>query len=260
MVKITRDEAKGGCMPKGVNKKPKATVAETPTPREELRGRIVLEAIDLLTEGGREALTTRAVANKAGVQPPTIYRLFGDKKGLLDAVSQHGFSAYLQEKNIRDFGPSPIEGLRAGWDLHVGFGLANPALYSLMYGDPRPHVRLPAAEASLLILKEHIRRIAANGQLRVSEGRAVNMMHAAGCGTVLTLLTMPKSDRDTGLSESAREAAISAIAIITHSPIAESPAPFAAAITLRAVLTDPVPRLSHAERVLLREWLDRLVS
>jgi AcrR family transcriptional regulator len=36
---------------------------------------------------GRRAVTTRAVAAGAGVQAPTIYRLFGDKDGLLDALA-----------------------------------------------------------------------------------------------------------------------------------------------------------------------------
>ena len=55
------------------------------------RDRILAEAVDLLARGGREALTTRAVAAAAGVQAPTISRLFGDKQGLVDAVAEHGF-------------------------------------------------------------------------------------------------------------------------------------------------------------------------
>src|SRR3954452_18482594 len=100
------------------------------------RTRIVTAAAALLADGGRDAVTTRAVAAAAGVQAPTIYRLFGDKTGLLDAVAEHGFQAYLGGKAAPD--GDPVECLRAGWDLHVGFGLANPGLYALMYGNPRP--------------------------------------------------------------------------------------------------------------------------
>ncbi|NED93539.1 helix-turn-helix transcriptional regulator, partial [Streptomyces sp. SID11233] len=46
---------------------------------EGLRERIVAAATELLEESGREAVTTRAVAARAGVQAPAIYRLFGDK-------------------------------------------------------------------------------------------------------------------------------------------------------------------------------------
>ena len=38
-----------------------------------------------------DAVSTRAVAAAAGVQPPTIYRQFGDKEGLLDArIADYG--------------------------------------------------------------------------------------------------------------------------------------------------------------------------
>jgi AcrR family transcriptional regulator len=41
----------------------------------------VLEAAArLLSSGGVDAVSTRAVAAAAGVQPPTIYRQFGDKQ------------------------------------------------------------------------------------------------------------------------------------------------------------------------------------
>ena len=67
--------------------------------REVSRQRIIEAAADLLAHEGREALTTRAVAAAAGVQPPTIYRLFGDKDGLLDAVIEHGYATFLAAKH-----------------------------------------------------------------------------------------------------------------------------------------------------------------
>src|SRR4051794_36006940 len=53
------------------------------------RDRILQAAARLLAEGGREAVSTRAVSRAAGVQAPTIYRQFGDMQGLLDAVASH---------------------------------------------------------------------------------------------------------------------------------------------------------------------------
>src|ERR1044072_7590634 len=97
------------------------------------RERIVAAAARLLAEGGSDAVSTRAVSTAAGVQPPTIYRLFGDKQGLLDAGVAHGCAAYRADKTATDPTDDPVEDLRAGWDLHVGLGLANPALYGLMY-------------------------------------------------------------------------------------------------------------------------------
>ena len=108
------------------------TLAAAPSPRD----RILRAAAMLLAEGGREAVSTRAVSAAAGVQPPTIYRQFGDMQGLLDAVAADGFARYLRAKVAREGTEDPVADLRAGWDAHIDFGLANPALYALMYGDP----------------------------------------------------------------------------------------------------------------------------
>src|ERR687892_105778 len=84
------------------------------------RSRIVRAAAGFLAEGGREAVSTRAVAAAAGVQAPTIYRQFGDMRGLLDEVASYGFSTYLRDKTRRKQAEDPVEDLRQGWDLHVG--------------------------------------------------------------------------------------------------------------------------------------------
>ena len=225
--------------------------------REDTRGRIITSAIDLLSSGGRDAVTTRAVADAAGVQVPTLYRLFGDKRALLDAVAEHGFAAYLTEKMIPRPGQDPIENLRTGWDLHVAFGLSHPAIYLLMYAEPRPGVKSAAAETSYRVLEEHIRRVAAAGRLRFSEEQAAQLFHASGCGTVLTLLARAEGERDMSLLGIAREAAIATIT--TDAPAFESSGPAAAAVALRAVLPE-VQSLSDGERSLLSEWLDRLTA
>lgn len=219
------------------------------------RARIVEAAVRLLTEGGREAVSTRAVSSAAGVQAPTIYRLFGDKRGLLDAVVAHGFQAHLDSK--ADLAPSgdPVEDLRGGWDVNVAFGLANPTLYSLMYGEPHPGERPPAAVAAAEYLAEHIHRVAEAGRLRVPEERAAQLIHAAGCGTTLSLIAMPEDQRDTELSVMAREAVIAAIT--TDAPVAAAPGPAGAAVALRAALPQ-TSSLSAPERGLLAEWLGRI--
>ena len=219
------------------------------------RERIIAAAAALLAEDGRVAVSTRAVSAAAGVQAPTIYRLFGDKQGLLDAMATHGFTASLNSKTDLKPSDDPVEDLRAGWDLHVGFGLANPALYSLMYGEPRPGASPPAAVAAAEILAVHIRRIAEAGRLRVSEERAAHLVHAVGCGTTLTLIAMPEDRRDPALSETAREAVIAAIT--TDAPAPATPGAVSAAIALRAVLPQTSALTAH-EQALLQEWLDRI--
>ncbi|WP_019928632.1 TetR/AcrR family transcriptional regulator [Nocardia sp. BMG111209] len=219
------------------------------------RERIVKAATRLLAEGGPDAVSTRAVSAAAGVQPPTIYRLFGDKQGLLDAVAAHGFVRYLAGKSKRRSTGDPLADLRAGWDEHVAMGLAEPALYTLMYSGFRPETETPVARAAFDILGKHIRAIAEVGRLRVPEERAAALVHAAGSGVTLTLIRTPADQRDPELSVTAREAVIAAIT--TDAPAAAVPATVAAAVTLRAALPE-LPKLSPAERALFGEWLDRL--
>ncbi|RYG38486.1 TetR/AcrR family transcriptional regulator [bacterium] len=223
--------------------------------REETRERILAAAHRLIAESGRESLTTRAISAEAGVQAPTIYRLFGDKGGLLDAVAEHGFRAYLATKSDRSQSPDPVEELRAGWDVHVGFGLANPVAYSLVYGDARPGAKSSAAEAGFRILRDLIHRIALAGRLTMTEERAAQLVHAAACGTVLTLLALPTELRDLALSTTAREAILAAIS--TDTPVAPQRGVAAAAIALRAALPES-KALTEGERIVLGEWLDRL--
>ena len=80
---------------RGRNSPADVTPDAAATAGEQPRQRVIEAAIDLLARGGRDAVTTRAVAVAAGLQPPAIYRLFGDKDGLLEAVAEHGFATFL---------------------------------------------------------------------------------------------------------------------------------------------------------------------
>lgn len=228
---------------------------DRPAPADSPRDRIIAAAARLLAENGREAVSTRAVSAAAGVQAPAIYRLFGDKRGLLDAVAADGFATYLSEK--ADLAPSgdPVEDLRTGWDLNTGFGLANPALYALMYGEPRPGSVPPAARDAAEVLAAHIHRVAEAGRLRVDEERAARLVHAVGGGTTLALIATPEDQRDLTVSTLAREAVIAAIT--TDTPAPSTPGPAGAAVALRAALPQ-TSALSTGEKGLLGEWLDRI--
>ncbi|MCD2190197.1 TetR/AcrR family transcriptional regulator [Actinomycetospora soli] len=220
----------------------------------EPRERIVDAAARLLESEGEEALSTRAVSAAAGVQAPTIYRLFGDKQGLLDAVVTRGFSDYLAEKSVRPPSDDPVADLHAGWDLHVGLALERPALYRLMYARPRAAGSSPAARAAFAELAALIHRIAVAGRLRVPEERAIGMVHAAGSGVALSLVAVPPEERDDGLSRAACEAVVAAITTEEAFP---TTGPVASAVALRAAVDD-LDALTPTERALLGEWLDRV--
>ncbi|SCG34917.1 TetR/AcrR family transcriptional regulator [Micromonospora coxensis] len=222
------------------------------------RDRIVRAAAALLAEGGREAVSTRAVSRAAGVQAPAIYRQFGDMRGLLDAAASYGFAAYLHAQAAREPADDPVDDLRRGWDMHVGFGVANPAFHTLMYGDPRPGVRPTAARVAADIFRQLVVRVAEAGRLRVDVERAAEMTHAASCGVTLTLI----QGGDPALSEATREAVVAAVCADSPAARALRPTdrPVRHAVALRAALAQVTGDLTDAERALLAEWLDRIAG
>lgn len=128
------------------------------------RRRIVTAAVELLEKGGPDAVSTRAVAAAAGMQPPAIYRLFGDKEGLLEAVAEHGYGQFLESKRAQlDLAPEdPVEELRRGWDLVVEFGVSRPELFAVMNRATGRGVDM-AHRAGLEVLYGRVRRLAAGG-------------------------------------------------------------------------------------------------
>src|SRR5712691_2597806 len=82
--------------------------------KPDARARIVRAATELLAAGGRNAVTTRAVSAAAGVQPPTIYRHFGDMQGLLDVVARETLAVHVGEQAVRTLTSDPVEDLRRG--------------------------------------------------------------------------------------------------------------------------------------------------
>lgn len=221
------------------------------------RDRIIRSAARLLDEGGREAVSTRAVSAAARVQAPTIYRIFGDKQGLLDTVAIDGYTAYLGANGQVEAGLDPVDDLRRGWDLHVDFGLAHPQVYSLIYGQPRSGDVSPAVAAASKIVGLYMHRIAGAGRLRISEDAAVQLANALGSGTVLTLIALAKDRRDRAISDMAREAMIAAVT--TDAPLLDTSGPVGASVAFRALLPQ-ITVLTPREVSLMSEWLDRIAE
>jgi AcrR family transcriptional regulator len=218
----------------------------------DLRTRIVEAAARLLREQGLAAVTTRGVADAAGVQAPAIYRLFGDKDGLLDALAEHAMAGYVDTKAADVETDDPVADLRAAWGRHIAFGLANPALFGILADPGRAS---PAAAAGVEILRARVHRIALAGRLRLPEERVVALIHAAGTGAVLTLLATPEPARDPALPDVLYDAVMRAA--LTDAPDAPGDHVAAAALALRAAAPGLEP-FTPGERALLIEWLDRV--
>jgi AcrR family transcriptional regulator len=225
--------------------------------------RILRAALELLTEGGTEAVSTRAVSARAGVQQPALYRLFGDKRGLLEALASFGFERYLAQKHTAHATTgSPLEDLRAGWDAHVAFGVEHPGLYQLMYGTVQAGQRSAAAKEAYEGLLAVMQKIAAFGALRVPPDVAAQMIQSAAIGVTLRLIASRDDPPSDELSPAIRDAVLAAVLADSADGdrTAESDTLAARALSLDSCLGDQHGDLTPTETALLREWLRRLAT
>ena len=77
-------------------------------PEEETRQRILDAAVQLFSERGYDGATTRAIAALAGVNEVTLFRQFGSKKSLFQAMLRHnsalpGLEFALRERLTGDY-------------------------------------------------------------------------------------------------------------------------------------------------------------
>ena len=69
--------------------------------------RILDACADLLDEVGYDALSTRAVAERAGVPIGSVYRFFGNKRQMVDALAQRNLERYSERVTERLRGARP---------------------------------------------------------------------------------------------------------------------------------------------------------
>ncbi|NQX28677.1 TetR/AcrR family transcriptional regulator [Microbacteriaceae bacterium VKM Ac-2854] len=231
------------------------------TDRDQTRNRIIEVAAGLLREHGPSAVTTRRVAADAGVQAPMIYRIFGDKDGLLEAVAENVMAGFVSAKAATVAAASaeqidPFHDLESGWRAQIAFGLENPTLFRLL-SEPDRVRDSPAAASGKQVLERRVRRVAATGRLRVSERRAVDLIQAAGTGVIQTLLATPIAQRELGLADDAYQAVMARI--LTDGPSPRDGDSTAAIVAFRATVSE-LAGMSPAERGFMTEWLDRLIA
>jgi len=150
-----------------------------------LRRALLDAALTILTETNRWDFSLREVARQAGVSHNAPYAHFPDKRALLAAVGVEGYerlrSRMLEASSkIAD----PGRALNAIGKAYIAFGIENPAHYRLMFGqDLLVEGRLPAdifaaAEASRSVLRDAVRRGAADGSFSVDASNPASLAAA----------------------------------------------------------------------------------
>ena len=110
----------------------------SPAPRDGVREALLAAARAELADHGRAAISLRAVARRAGVSHAAPKYHFRDRAGLLTAIATEGFFA-LSHALAKVDEPDARRRLAALGAAYIDFGLANPALFELMFAPDHLH-------------------------------------------------------------------------------------------------------------------------
>lgn len=147
-----------------------------------------------IAQSGTEKLSLRALAAAAGVSATAPYRHFPGKTCLLAALATEGFRE-LREEGARRAPATmpPPERLLATAESYVGYALAHPVKYQLMFGevldDFSPYEQLrQAATACYASLLERIEAGVASGDFVDRPVQELGAATWAACHGVASLL------------------------------------------------------------------------
>jgi AcrR family transcriptional regulator len=223
------------------------------------RTRILEAAASLLAESPERDVSTRAVCEAANVGAPMLYRLFGDKNGLLAAVVDYRFGRYMTDKRNRPPAADPVDDLYVAWDNHVAFALENPTIYRIVYSPSLAKLPAAADEAHRLLV-EWMDRCAEAGKLKLPPDVAAQTFTAACVGVTLSLLSQPDIYDDPDLSDRVRDAIIRELIVETGDSSGERDTDILkpAAVQMAALLRRTPTPLSEPEVLMMLQWLNTI--
>ncbi|MEU5851731.1 TetR/AcrR family transcriptional regulator [Saccharopolyspora shandongensis] len=159
-----------------------------------LREEILLVAERMLVEAGtEEALTLRAVAERAGVTTPSVYRHFASKDRLVEEVclrAWDGLGTRIREACARL--TDPFIALGQCGRAYVRFALDHPVQYRvLMLHRPGGPELSPAAEECFAHMVDAVTACVAGGVLRGDPRTLALSLWSAMHGCVSLLINQP---------------------------------------------------------------------
>ena len=151
-------------------------MAEVHAPADGVRERILDAATQCLLESGLDARLHAAIAERAGLSRPTLYKYVGDQTAILDAV---------RDREIEAFFTAAVPLLSSTDDLRTG--LVDAVVFVVEYG--RRHLLLQKA------LREHPELILP--ALTTESGPLVDRIHAMFAEQLERALAAADTDLDT---------------------------------------------------------------
>jgi AcrR family transcriptional regulator len=185
----------------------------------DLRAALIQAADDIIAEGGIEAFSLRAAAQRAGVSPGAPAHHFGSAKGLLTEVALLAFERagrYLEEVGHSEDAVTDVRALSLAF---VTFALDHPGHFRLMFRNDlvnRNDPRYP--------------------EVSIKPGKRLSLAIAAYQG---------KSDLDLNRFEDAADifCALSTLHGLAHLVLAEKTAPFFQNVTAADFVKKELPRV-----------------
>ena len=140
----------------------------------DLRQSLLEAGLKIVREEGREAVTLRGVARRAGVSHAAPYHHFPDKAALMEALAAEAFGRFTRilRATWRQSPSPPLAGLAALGEAYINFALDYPEEFRLMHlpdlrrfgeGESSP-VSMAAGEAHR-VLREAVEACQQAGQI-----------------------------------------------------------------------------------------------
>ncbi len=171
----------------------------------------ILDAADtLIDEGGVEAVTTRAVADRAGVTYPSLYRFFADREEILDQLVTHHLAA-LDAQAVAEERTWQITSVRdvidRELDLHVAYFKEHPSAARLWLSGRSSPAVVAQVRQRAQVLAERLRQalVAANLAPSDTDPRVLLLVVELG-DRILDLAFRDRSDPDPMIIELGRTA------------------------------------------------------
>ena len=117
------------------------TVRTRREPTQQRSRRTVRQILDaaeqIIGTQGVDAATTRAIAERAGVAVPSLYRFFADRDEILDALVEHMLADLDQRTQAAEAAcrpGDPADLIRLELDTHAAYFEAHPSAVALWFG------------------------------------------------------------------------------------------------------------------------------
>ena len=149
----------------------------TPETHASLRQKILEEALALVSREGVQGVTMRALAQKLGYSPATIYLYFRNKEDLFQEIARHSAARLMEATEVCVDMPDAAAARDLFARAFVGFAFANPHLYQILAtADITPYLADRSLEAPGRRLVDRYRDIYARGA-RSGQLRSKNPEH-----------------------------------------------------------------------------------